>query len=314
MLKSDLAVIRECPTAAVEHAQAACLHQRAGAHLCQRFGARRKAMLPAQVGIELQALDSAGLIERALGGEEGVVHQLPAEDAHPGLPDLVPARHIAGVLRRAVAFALGQLLAAAEEVIDCPALVIPLGGGQHGAGFFEQVLVVEDGDGRDIVGHAIDAALVRIGFDRQVGEVGQVIIVGVYIGLEVEQQVIGQELGQQADFDDEDIGRDASRQTGEELVVVALVRAARHGGEVERAARIGVVKGRKGFFADADERWTIPKHDGDFLVVLRHHRAESRDNGCAGRQRADPADAQEVAAAHVNLVCHFCCLLTNHGS
>ena len=120
---------------------------------------------------------------------------MPAENSHPGLPDFVPTGDIAGALRRAaVGVDLIQLLAGAEEVIDGPGFIVPLGGWQHGAGFFKQILVVENGDGSDVIGHAINAAFMRVGFDGELGELCQVVVVRIHVGLEIEQKVIFQKL------------------------------------------------------------------------------------------------------------------------
>ena len=159
------------PAATVEHAQPAGLHQGVGAHFGQGFGPWRKAIFPAQISIELQAFDSGRLVQCAFGREEGVIDKLSAKDTHPSLPDLVPAGHIASPLGCApIGIGFGQLLTGCEEVIDCPGRVIPLVGGHHGASLFKHVLVVINGDRGDVVGQTIDAAIVAVGFNGQIGE------------------------------------------------------------------------------------------------------------------------------------------------
>ena len=185
------------------------------------------------------------MIQRTFGGEEGIIHNLPAENAHPGLPNDIPTGHIIGKLGRLTAgIGFGQLFTGIEEVIYRPGWVIPLGSWQHRARFFKHILVIEERKRSHIVRQAIDAAFVAITLNRQFGKFTQIITIFVNKWLEIQQQVFGEEFGEIRDADNKHIRRLTGRKLGKQLVRIPTAPTTWHRGEIHFAARIGFTKWR----------------------------------------------------------------------
>src|SRR5581483_4688547 len=105
--------------------------------------------------------------------------QITAVGAHPG-------QHADGAERwsnaeggRIRLDARGELLHRLQKGIEGPAFEVGLNRRWSDAGLLKEIEVHKEANGGDVVGKTIEPALIAVGIDRPLGEIGEVVLVAL---------------------------------------------------------------------------------------------------------------------------------------
>src|SRR5581483_1516930 len=113
-----------------------------------------------------------------------------------------------------------------QKGIEGPAFEVGLNRRWSDAGLLKEIEVHKEANGGDVVGKTIEPALIAVGIDRPLGEIGEVVLVALDVRVEVQQQLVREEEGQPGILNDEHVGRRVAGNQRLQLVEIGLAAGA----------------------------------------------------------------------------------------